>query len=98
MERGPPTLTNVVQKAKGRIAAGREIRVDYDIGVVGWPFREQMIKRGVTESELDGSGYAEACWAYPGGGGASARASALDAAPYAGDGAAVQTPQRAAYA
>eukprot|EP00966_Prymnesium_polylepis_P281970 6515834-Prymnesium_polylepis.1 len=30
-----------------------------------------MIKRGVTESELDGSGYAEVCWAYPGGGGAS---------------------------
>ena len=40
-------------KAKGHISAGREIRVDYDMGVVGRPFREQMIKRGVAESELE---------------------------------------------
>eukprot|EP00966_Prymnesium_polylepis_P185832 4307752-Prymnesium_polylepis.1 len=50
--RGPSCRTNVVLKAKGRIAAGREIRMDYDMGVVGWPFRgEQMLKRGVQDRQ-----------------------------------------------
>eukprot|EP00966_Prymnesium_polylepis_P016251 374856-Prymnesium_polylepis.1 len=41
------------------------------MGVVGWPFREQMIKCGVPEGELDGSGYTKGCWSYPGRGGAA---------------------------
>jgi len=69
--RGWAGSTNVVLKAKGHISAGREIRVDYDMGVVGRPFREQMIKRGVSEGELDGSGYTKVCWSYPGRGGAA---------------------------
>jgi hypothetical protein len=32
--------TDVVLKAWARIAAGQEIRVDYDMGVAGKPFRE----------------------------------------------------------
>ena len=75
--RGDTYRTNVVLKAWVHIAAGQEIRVDYDMGVSGKPFREQMLKRGVAASELDGPGYAAARWADPGGlgsGGSSARA------------------------
>ena len=50
------------------IAAGQEIRVDYDMGVAEKPFRQQMIRRGVAASELDGPGYKTVRWAYPGGG------------------------------
>ena len=78
--------TNVVLQAKVRVEAGREIRVDYDMGVVGRPFRAQMIKRGVAESELDGAGYAEVLWARPGGGGARARGDARACARSSGTG------------
>ena len=81
--RGETCRSNVVLKAWVHIAAGQEIRVDYDMGVSGKPFREQMLKRGVAASELDGPGYAAARWADPGGlgsGGSSARAVADSAA------------------
>ena len=68
--------TRVVLQAKVRVEEGREIRVDYDMGVVGRPFRAQMLRRGVAESELDGAGFAEVLWARPGGGGARARGDA----------------------
>jgi len=84
--RGRACSTNVVLKAKGHISAGREIRVDYDMGVVGRPFREQMIKRGVAESELDGPGYAEVLWTYPGGGCAGAGGDARARARSSGTG------------
>ena len=60
--------TDVVLKAWARITAGQEIRVDYDMGVAGKPFRAQMLKRGVAASELDEPGYMAVRWAYPGGG------------------------------
>ena len=74
--RGGAGSTNVVLKAKGHISAGQEIRVDYDMITtmdynVGRPFRTQMIKRGVPEGELDGSGYTQVCWSDPGRGGAA---------------------------
>ena len=78
--------TNVVLQAKVRVEAGREIRVDYDMGVVGRPFRAQMIKRGVAASELDGAGYAEVLWARPSGGGARARGDARARARSSGAG------------
>ena len=70
--RGAECRTDVVLKAKVQVAAGQEIRVDYDMGVVSRPFRQQMIRRGVAESELDGPGYLARRWAYPGGGGSGA--------------------------
>ena len=42
------------------------------MGVAGKPFRQQMIRRGVAVSELDGPGYKAARWAYPGVGGSGA--------------------------
>ena len=70
--RGAECRTDVVLKAKVQVTAGQEVRVDYDMGVVSRPFRQQMIRRGVAESELDGPGYQAVRWAYPGGGGSGA--------------------------
>ena len=64
--------TDVVLQAWAHIAAGQEIRVDYDMGVTGRPFRQQMIRRGVAASELDGPGYGAVRWAYPGEGASGA--------------------------
>ena len=55
--RGAECRTDVVLKAKVQVTAGQEVRVDYDMGVVSRPFRQQMIRRGVAKSELDGPGY-----------------------------------------
>ena len=86
--------TNVVLQAKVRIEAGSEIRVDYDMGVVGRPFRAQMLRRGVAGRELDGSGYAQVRWRCPGGSGAAeegGRARARVAAEGGDGGASAQT-------
>ena len=66
--------TDVVLKAWVRVPSGQEIRVDYDMGASGRPFRRQMLARGVEAGELDGPGYRERRWAYPGGGGGGAPA------------------------
>ena len=74
--------TDVVLKAWAHIETGQEIRVDYDMGVTGRPFRAQMLRRGVAASELDSPGYAAVRWADPGGldGGGSSGLSSYSAA------------------
>ena len=78
-QRSAACRTDVVLKAWAHIAAGQEIRVDYDMGVAGRPFRAQMLERGVAAGELDGAGYAAARWADPDGLGAGAACAGIAA-------------------
>ena len=55
--------TYVVLLAAEDVEAGKEIRVDYDMGSAKRPFRDQMVAAGLTE--LDSSDYKEVQWEYP---------------------------------
>jgi hypothetical protein len=55
----------VVLQAAHRIPAGREVRVDYDMGVGGHPFRDSMLKRGISKEALDDPTYKRVQWVYP---------------------------------
>ena len=57
--------TNIVLQAKHHIPAGRELRVDYDMGAVARPFRQQMIAQGVAAADLDSPEYKRVTWRYP---------------------------------
>jgi hypothetical protein len=57
--------TDIVLKAKHHVPAGRELRVDYDMGVADRPFRTQMIAQGVAVADLDSSDYKRVQWVYP---------------------------------
>lgn len=60
--------TNIQLRARAPIPAGTEIRVDYDRGVAGRPFYEQMLAEGATRASLTTAAYKRRRWAYPGGG------------------------------
>ena len=55
----------VVLLAAHRIPAGREVRVDYDMGSRSHPFRRSMLKRGIPQEALDDPLYKRVQWAYP---------------------------------
>ena len=57
--------TDIVLQAKHHIPAGRELRVDYDMGAVNRPFRQQMIEQGVHVADLDSPEYKRITWVYP---------------------------------
>ena len=57
--------TYVVLQAAEDIPTGTEIRVDYDMGSRGHPFRDQMISKGVPLRALRGRAYSRTKWVYP---------------------------------
>ena len=57
--------TNIVLQAKHHIPVVRELRVDYDMGAVARPFRQQMIAQGVSAADLDSPEYKRVTWRYP---------------------------------
>lgn len=57
--------TYVVLKAAEDIPIGTEIRVDYDMGSRGHPFRDQMVSKGIPLRALRGRAYTQTRWVYP---------------------------------
>jgi hypothetical protein len=47
------------------ILKGVEIRVDYDRGSRATPFRDQMIRQGISPRELRSAAYKQRVWVYP---------------------------------
>ncbi len=60
-----PFRTFIVLKASRDIPAGKEVRVDYDLGVVDRPFRKQMLANGISKRDLDSKDYEQITWTYP---------------------------------
>ena len=66
MPRDAQLAHNVVLVAKDNIPAGQEIRVDYDMGAAGHPFRDNMIRqKGITAQQLNSTAYKQTKWEYP---------------------------------
>lgn len=61
----PDRVTYVLLLAKTDIPEGVEIRVDYDRGVAGTPFFDQMLARGVDRQALVSHAYLARRWPYP---------------------------------
>jgi hypothetical protein len=62
----PGMRTNIILYAAKHIPAGTEIRVDYDVGSSGHPFRDQMCAKGIPLSALRDTSYSAQRWLTPG--------------------------------
>ena len=57
--------TNIWLRAAAYIPAGTELRVDYDMGSSQHPFRDQMLKNGVSRRALRVPSYQSNQWKHP---------------------------------